>query len=116
MVDFDFYANTYLGSAIPEKAFPAMALRATQALSDFRRTYQVLPTDIVSEKMALCAMAEVLYGASRHEVGVTAATVGSVSVRYGRIQIAACGESCWSRRKFTWIFTGGRADDESAVL
>lgn len=83
MVDFDFYANTYLGSAIPEKAFPAMALRATQALSDFRRTYQVLPTDIVSEKMALCAMAEVLYGASRHEVGVTAATVGSVSVRYG---------------------------------
>lgn len=83
MVDFDFYANTYLGSAIPEKAFSAMALRATQALNDFRRSYQILPTDSISEKMALCAMAEVFYGASRQSPGVTAATVGSVSVRYG---------------------------------
>lgn len=83
MVDFDFYANTYLGSAIPEKAFSAMALRATQALNSFRRSYQILPTDSISEKMALCAMAEVFYGASRQSPGVTAATVGSVSVRYG---------------------------------
>lgn len=83
MVDFDFYANTYLGSAIPEKAFPAMALRAIQALADLRRGYQILPTDGVSEKMALCAMAEVFYGESRHHPGVAAATVGSVSVRYG---------------------------------
>ena len=83
MVDFDFYANTYLGSAIPEKAFSPMALRATQALNSFRRSYQILPTDSISEKMALCAMAEVFYGASRQSPGVTAATVGSVSVRYG---------------------------------
>lgn len=84
MVDFEFYANTYLGSAIPEKAFSAMALRATHALNGFRRSYQILPTDGISEKMALCAMAEVFYGASRQSPGVTAATVGSVSVRYGQ--------------------------------
>lgn len=83
MVDFDFYANTYLGSAIAEKAFPAMALRAAEALAGFRRDYQILPTDGVSEKMALCAMAEVFYSERCHQGGVTAATVGSVSVHYG---------------------------------
>ena len=79
MVDYDFYVSSYLGSAIPETAFSGMVARAQQALQRFKRIYQVVPCGDTSEKMALCAMAEAVYTAR----GVTAATMGSVSVRYG---------------------------------
>lgn len=82
MVDYDFYLNVYLGSAIPESAFPAAAARAAAVLESFERRYQVQCPGIESRRMALCAMAEVLhsYGNSRF---VESASVGSVSVRYG---------------------------------
>ena len=82
MIDYDFYVNTYLGSAIPEKAFPAAVTRAAESLQKIKRQYQVVPTDGVSEQMALCAMAETVYRFSTVKPGVTAATVGGVSVRY----------------------------------
>lgn len=82
MIDYDFYTNTYLGSVIPEKAFPAAVKRAQEALEQFRRSYQVAQTDGVSEKMAICAMAETVYGFAGRKAGVTATTVGDVSVRY----------------------------------
>lgn len=82
MIDYEFYTNTYLGSVIPEKAFPAAALRAKEALWQFRRSYQITPTDSISEKMAICAMAETVYEFSGRKAGVTGATVGNVSVRY----------------------------------
>lgn len=80
MIDYDFYVNTYLGSVIPEKAFDTVAARAKDALERFRRQYQISDTLEVSEKMALCAMAETLYTHKRE--GVSSAAVGSVSVRY----------------------------------
>ncbi|MBO5078118.1 MAG: hypothetical protein J6B67_00355 [Oscillospiraceae bacterium] len=80
MIDYDFYVNSYMGTAIPETAFAGAAVRAAQALSQIRRQYQVRGCDPVSEKMALCAMAEELYANRRP--GISAATVGSVSVRY----------------------------------
>ena len=80
MIDYDFYVNTYLGTVIPEKAFDSVAARAADALRRFRYQYQILGSHEVSEKMALCAMAETLYTHKRE--GVSAATVGSVSVRY----------------------------------
>ncbi len=82
MVEYDFYANGYLGSMIPEKAFPELCARAEAFLRQLRRKYRVAPTDAVSEKMALCALAEVYYGYRGKRAGVTAATVGGVSVRY----------------------------------
>ena len=82
MIDYDFYVNTYLRSAIPEKAFPAALARATDALQQIRRNYQVVPTDAVSEQMALCAMAETVYRFAAVKPGISAATVGGVSVRY----------------------------------
>ena len=82
MIDYDFYVNTYLGSAIPEKSFSGLALRAADALNAIRRRYQVVNADEVSEKMALCAMAEALHSYAGRGQGVTAATVGGVSVRY----------------------------------
>lgn len=80
MIDYDFYVNSYMGSAIPETAFPGMAVRAAQNLQALRKQYQVISPDSVSEQMALCAMADVLYTSPRR--AVTAATVGSVSVKY----------------------------------
>ena len=82
MVDFAFYEGVYLGSAIPEKAFPGMALRAREALARFQRIYRVEVTGTDSLNMAICAMAETLYEDSRRRGGMTAASVGEVSVRY----------------------------------
>ena len=82
MVDFAFYEGVYLGCSIPQKAFPGMALRAKEALERFARIYQVRVPGEDSYKMAVCAMAESIYAASKHRGGVTAASVGEVSVRY----------------------------------
>ena len=82
MIDYDFYVNSYLGSAIPEQAFGEMAARAKDALLRIRRQYRVAESDGVSEKMALCALADTLYSHKGRNAGVTAATVGGVSVRY----------------------------------
>ena len=83
MVEYDFYANTYLGSAIPEKAFSGVAARAAAVLARFKRIYRVNACGETSEKMALCAMAEVLYAADKRKDGLRSASVGSVSVSYG---------------------------------
>ena len=61
MADYAFYTDVYLGSAIPEKAFPGMALRAREVLNRFQRSYQVTVPGEDSLKMAICAMAESLY-------------------------------------------------------
>lgn len=81
MVDFDFYKNSYLGSHIPEKVFAAYALRACEELKLLQRDYRVISSGEVSEKMAVCAMAEALY-AYRGNQGLQSASVGSVTVRY----------------------------------
>lgn len=82
MADFAFYTDVYLGTAIPEKAFPGMAQRAREALGRFQRIYRVTVPGADSLKMAICAMAESLYAHSKRRGGVTAASVGETSVRY----------------------------------
>ena len=80
MVNFDFYVSRYRGSLIPENAFVGLVARAQQYLQQFQRNYRVTVPDEAAEKLALCAMAEVLY--SRKDDGVTQSRVGSVSVQY----------------------------------
>lgn len=82
MIDYGFYVNTYLGSAIPEKAFSGVASQAQVALAGLKRRYTVLIPDGISEKMALCAMADAIHAHAGRRNGVTSATVGGVSVRY----------------------------------
>ena len=82
MADFAFYTDVYMGELIPEKAFPGMALRASEYLQRLQRIYRVSVPGEESLKMAVCAVAESLYAASKRRGGVTAATVGQVSVRY----------------------------------
>ena len=57
MADFGYYTDTYLGTAIPEKAFPGMAKRAEEALQRLQRIYRVNVPGEDSRKLAVCAMA-----------------------------------------------------------
>ena len=82
MADFAFYKDVYLGELIPEKAFPGMALRAKEYLARLQRIYQVTIPGEESMKMAICAVAEGIYSHSKRRGGVTAASVGQVSVHY----------------------------------
>ena len=82
MADFAYYKDTYLGTAIPEKAFPGMAKRAEEALQRLQRIYQVNASGEESFKMAVCAVAETIFAHSKRRGGVSAATVGQVSVHY----------------------------------
>ncbi len=80
MVDYDFYVNQYLGSAIPEKAFSGVAAQAEQVLNRFKQAYRVKSSGLEAESMAICAMAESLW--QNRNKGLTSASIGSVSVRY----------------------------------
>ena len=81
MVDFDFYTDCYMGSAIPGRSFSGMAAQAQYYLDGFKATFRVESSGEEAEKMALCAMAETLW--FRRDSGVTSASVGSVRVQYG---------------------------------
>ena len=81
MVDYDFYVNTYLGSTVPEKAFPGCAARAEAVLAGYERCCKVNCPGPDSRAMAVCAMAEAVYEGQKAD-RISAATAGSVTVRY----------------------------------
>ncbi len=82
MVTYEFYTGSYLGSAIPESAFSGVAARAEEILRRMKKTYQVRSTGEISEKLALCAMAEALYAHRGRKSGVRSAKMGEVSFAY----------------------------------
>lgn len=90
MVDYEFYVNCYLGSAIPEKAFSGVAVQAQGYLDRFKAVYRVESSGEQAERMALCAMAETLW--QRRNSGLHTANVGSVTVRYAGDRPALLGE------------------------
>ena len=81
MISFEFYVNSYMGTAIPEKEFDVLAARATEALARMERVYRVQGTP-VEHAMAVCAMAEVLRAWDKHRPGIKSETVGNASVQY----------------------------------
>ena len=46
MVDYEFYVNDYLGSAIPEKAFSGVAAQARQWLQYLKSNYRVISSGV----------------------------------------------------------------------
>ena len=79
---YDFYLNTYCGTAIDAQEFPCYLARAEDKLSYYERTYQVTGDENM-RKMALCAMAEVIGyfdAAQNGQGGLRYASVGTVSV------------------------------------
>ncbi|MBE6926061.1 MAG: hypothetical protein E7461_04370 [Ruminococcaceae bacterium] len=82
MVTYDFYKNSFLGSAIPEDAFSALAAKAAGALEKMKRTYRVEEPGETSEKMALCAMAETLYSHGERKAGISQVQMGQMRISY----------------------------------
>lgn len=81
MVTYDFYQNTYLGSALTEVAFKQAAARAEQWLSKLERSCSVAPCGPDSRAMAVCAVAETLERFRNRQM-ITQTSIGGVSVRY----------------------------------
>jgi len=81
MVEYDFYINTYLGSVIPDKAFPGLIRRAEGYLQRLEKVCRVECPGADSRAMALCAMAEELFRYEKSR-GVSYSSVGNVTVRY----------------------------------
>ena len=87
MTSYDFYQNTYRGSAIPEEEWPGYAARAAAQLARYKRIYQVNNSRPRSGDMAVCAMAEAFYSfdllANGEGGPIQSASIGSVSVSWG---------------------------------
>lgn len=81
MVDYDFYVNSYLGSALSKGAFPSLSAQAAWELERLKRLYRVEGGE-QAEKLAMCAMAEVIAEYQKQREGITSASVGAVSVHY----------------------------------
>ena len=84
MVEYEFYVNCYLGSAIPEKAFSGVAAQAQAHLDRLKGCCRVESSGADAENFALCAMAETLW--ARRNDGIASASVGSVTVHYAEDQ------------------------------
>lgn len=79
-MDYDFYVDTYLGSAVPEKAFGRLAARAQEQLAAFDRNFRVTGGE-EARRFAVCAMTEVLY-AGLHRGEARSTHIGGVQVSY----------------------------------
>lgn len=86
-VDFTYYTNTYLGTAIPSASFPALALRASAVINQltFQQAVEQTDADIIDLiKMATCAVAEQMKSVtdSGDTGGIKSETVDKHSVTY----------------------------------
>ena len=102
MVDYEFYADQYGGTAVPAAEWPELSRRAFAELLRYKRIYEVSASAEDAESMAVCAMAEALYSFSLIMNGeggpVQSLSVGSVSVGYGStasssIDVSAKGQA-----------------------
>lgn len=117
--DYDFYANDFLGSAVPVDLFPQMAERASAWIDTLTndRLADGLPTNARYQKrikMAVCELAEVyyqLYLAETQGIAmatmeqksdgttgiVTSKSAGSESISYATPQQIGSGAQSWSK-------------------
>lgn len=117
--DYDFYANDFLGSAVPVDLFPQMSERASAWIDNLTndRLADGLPTNARHQKrikMAVCELAEVYYQLYLAETqGIAIATMeqksdgttgiitsksaGSESVSYATPQQIGSGAQSWSK-------------------
>lgn len=74
--DYEFYTNTYFGSAIKAEDFPRLALRASSFLDYYTQGRAEKNSDLPAVKMACCAIAE------QYQMIETAQTVAQKSMSY----------------------------------
>lgn len=92
MVDYAYYRNFYHGSAVAtEKEWPELEARAAGQLDRYKRIYTVTAPDAEAERMAVCAIVEVLHNIDLIVNGevVQSASIGSVSTSYGSSAMSA---------------------------
>jgi len=83
--DWTFYSATYLGSAITQAEFPALALRASVLIDKFtyNRAANESDLDVVAKiKNAMCAVADELKAQATQPGGIASERVGNHSVTY----------------------------------
>ena len=89
MVYYEFYTNTFCGSSVSSKDWPAYGAKAAAQLARYKRIYTVtVPKDSSdAESMAICAMAEAMHSfdliANGEGGAIQSASIGSVSTSYG---------------------------------
>ena len=95
---YDFYLNTYHGTAISGAEFPELIARAEDKLASYERAYHVSGEETM-RKMALCAMAEAIGyfdAAQNGQGGLRYASVGTVSVSgkgiYSQVDISPAAQ------------------------
>lgn len=87
-VDYTYYVTSFLGTAIAESAFPALALRASAAIDQMtfgRAAVDFAASEnVVAIKNATCAVAEELQrqDANSNVDGVASESQGQYSVTY----------------------------------
>lgn len=86
--DYEFYSNSFYGSAVPEDNFLRLAGRASDWLdtATFDRLVDSLPSSERSQKKikkAVCSLVEVLYQLEQAKKQASAAASGSSSVEVG---------------------------------
>ena len=81
MVAYDFYQNTYLGSALSQTVFEKTVARAEAYIGKLERTYQVTPGCSDGRALAVCAVAEEL-AKQPDRSNISSASVGEVSIHY----------------------------------
>ena len=69
-----------MGSTLSQEAFPEFYQRARESLERLQRYYTVSGGE-EEKKLALCALADHIYGSTGRR-GVSSAAVGQVSVKY----------------------------------
>ena len=101
MVNFDFYHDTYQGTALTSADWTFFGKRAEEQLTRYKRIYTVTAPEESAESMAVCAMADALayFCAAQNGSGgsVTSASIGSVSVSYGGGQTVDCSPKAQER-------------------
>lgn len=83
-VDYNYYAQAFLGTVIPEKSFPKAEKRAEAFINriTFGRIKRLseIPLEV---KDAICAVAEYRYQADKMAPGVRSENIEGYSVSYG---------------------------------
>ncbi len=107
-VDYDFYANVYLGNAIAPEDFPRLSARASEYIYGLTRGLceKVPQEQRDAVQRAVCAVAEVLQDEQRMtarsfsaEKTVSSETVGSHSVSYGSPSLSGAEVEYLNSRK-----------------
>ena len=98
--DFEYYEDTYGGSAIAESDFDALAIRASDRVDylTFDRAADIITADtpaatVTAIKKATCAVAEVLNDIDNgDQSGIKSESVGGHSVAYAEGSVKLMGE------------------------